>query len=80
MTTHTQEPWTSSGYEIRAEPEAGNFYTLVLRTVSPSGMGRKQAAQRLAADLRRIVACVNACAGISTEELVERARTREATR
>lgn len=65
--THTPEPWSTNGYEITAEPEAGGLFTLVLRAETPRGPGQKQARKRLAADLDWIVACVNACAALEAE-------------
>lgn len=59
MSAHTKEPWTS---DLVAEMIYGaNGQTIVYEMNSNE------------ADARRIVACVNACAGISNEQL-ERVR------
>lgn len=69
MPDHTPEPWTAYGYELRADYEAGGWYTKVVQAVVPRG--RRQARQ-LIADLKRIALCVNACAGLSNAELEAR--------
>lgn len=60
MTKHTQEPWrveTRGNLRARQFIEAGQFRIAECLT-------RDQAA-----NARRIIACVNACAGIPTEAL-----------
>jgi hypothetical protein len=81
MTTeHTPEPWTtgsateSSNFgdwqaRIRAKDSNGNV--TVAKVLS--GNGKEHDTKEVAeANARRIVACVNACAGISTETLDKR--------
>ena len=59
-TEHTPEPWISEGSFIGIPNGKGTFYMSTL-----SGINQ----ERREADARRIVACVNACAGLSTEFL-----------
>lgn len=56
-TEHTPEPWISEGSFIGIPNGKGTFYMSPL-----SGINQ----ERREADARRIVACVNACAGLST--------------
>jgi hypothetical protein len=65
---HTPEPWLigayNGRYEIVGEPESGE---MIVRTIE-----RRKDVGGLEVELanaRRIVACVNACAGITSEEL-----------
>lgn len=65
---HSPEPWLigayNGRYEIVGEPESGE---MIVRTIE-----RRKDVGGLEVELanaRRIVACVNACAGITSEEL-----------
>ena len=59
MSEHTKEPWYQCGYEIEADDG----------TTVCNMSGWKNKGQTIA-DAKRIVACVNACEGIPTDELV----------
>ncbi len=62
---HTKEPWEArrdpSYYGIVSEVYAGDKFIL--------GTGGVHSPSELEANTKRIVACVNACAGITTEAL-----------
>jgi protein tyrosine phosphatase (PTP) superfamily phosphohydrolase (DUF442 family) len=62
MKTHTSEPWFIDGQCAAAESDQVNngFYTAICK--GPDGE----------ANTRRIVACVNACRGLPTEELEQK--------
>lgn len=70
MSNHTKEPWhvRTMGNDcfITAAIEPGMAYGPEIMGDDYTGYGD---AERKAADARRIVACVNACAGIRTAEL-----------
>jgi hypothetical protein len=55
MTKHTAEPWTAT--------DIGTLHGKDSQFIAELG------GMRAEADLRRIAACVNACAGISTQQL-----------
>lgn len=60
---HTPEPWLVSKRTVFALNERGtNIFSAILQDVHTS-------TEELEANARRIVACVNACAGFSIEEL-----------
>ncbi len=62
--SHTKEPWASGLHGINIiSPDTG----FVVVSTYTGNQNRRD-------DIRRIVACVNACAGITTEELEGRAR------
>jgi hypothetical protein len=62
--THTPEPWeVRDGMVIKAVGDDGAYVAAAVR--APAGHSKEQAD----ANARRIVACVNACAGIPTEDL-----------
>ncbi len=63
MTDHSPEPWKYFGEDARGHYSifADNGWAVLGNRSVPSGD-----------DLRRIVACVNACAGHLTEELEDR--------
>ena len=68
---HTKEPWfyseTDDGFaEITNDERAAGEYISIAEV--PTGFSGKIGAEQ-EANARRIVACVNACAGISTETL-----------
>lgn len=62
MSEHTKEPWNHSGDEVKTAD--GN---LIAVTLLGTSLIENQA------NARRIVACVNACAGIDTEVLEKHA-------
>jgi hypothetical protein len=65
-TKHTPEPWrvsTVSDYRVSASDGIGVCIT--------DGVSPRRATNENAPNARRIVACVNACEGISTEDLEE---------
>ena len=60
---HTPEPWLVSKRTVFALNERGtNIFSAIVQDAHTS-------TEELEANARRIVACVNACAGISTVEL-----------
>ena len=71
--TYTPEPWkygsSVSGITIAGAPEAGGWWTEILGLKGPERRGGKWSIRLSEEDARRIVACVNACKGIPTEEL-----------
>ncbi len=69
MTSHTKEPWelTKECISIQAYPP-GDVVRICL---APDHMFRGPDSPRWQANAARIVACVNACAGIPTENLGE---------
>lgn len=62
MSDHSPEPWKAVGNAIDNEAHR------IASTLGGTGSGRH------VSDARRIVACVNACAGISNEILEQAAR------
>ena len=68
---HTPEPWHSNGRFIAGEsdnmPGTSSHIATCGRVDGP--MKEKLAEAMGEANARRIVACVNACAGFTTEEL-----------
>lgn len=62
--THSPEPWRACIDEIFSDDEC----------VILAAMERVTSGERLRTDIERIVACVNACAGISTD-LLQRAES-----
>lgn len=62
MTKHTSTPWRGEMHGVLQDWPSivDGKGALIVRTYGPNAN----------ADMRRIVACVNACAGISTEALV----------
>jgi hypothetical protein len=72
MSEHTKEPWRLVRHEI-------NGRLIRLEIYGPEGCGRgghpiavmPSGFTRLEEDARRIMACVNACAGWPTEKLEE---------
>jgi hypothetical protein len=77
MSEHAKEPWTIERDEVQGEPyRAGerwiteSWEILVIRSGS-DGNGTHEIAREVHSevDARRIVACVNALAGISTEDI-----------
>lgn len=58
MSEYTKEPWHASGYEVQQDNGS---------TICNMSGWKNQALTK--ANARRIVACVNACAGIETHEL-----------
>lgn len=74
-TTHTPEPWKAArGHWWRDRPHDPRLYHMtagpaeIRLDVAPSQVTPEQI-EHLEADARRIVACVNACAGIDTAAL-----------
>ena len=61
VSEHTHEPWTQDGCRVLGQSIHGEPNGKVV-AITGVGLTRQ-------ADSRRIVACVNACAGIPTEEL-----------
>ena len=61
VSEHTREPWTQDGCRVLGQSIHGEPNGKVV-AITGVGLTRQ-------ADSRRIVACVNACAGIPTEEL-----------
>jgi hypothetical protein len=63
--THTKEPWSNpyyqdSGWWIHNGKQGGDEYAIAVTfSLNPNGE----------ADARRVVACVNACEGLTLEEL-----------
>lgn len=60
---HTPEPWRVHGVELFGSDEAGVWRTIAVADDDPIVRSADLA------DFRRIVACVNACAGIAADEL-----------
>ena len=69
-TEHTKEPWN-----VGENDAAGNFIIEDSRSQIVCIVGDED--QDNAANARRIVACVNACEGISTEQLEQTQHARE---
>jgi hypothetical protein len=63
---HTQEPW----YVAHHQFIYADGHLLIGQTACPNALSDNPVATQ-AINAERIVACVNACAGISTETLVE---------
>lgn len=61
MSQHTPEPWVVNGSHIESENEHG--------WVNDGWIIADLSGSQIEANARRIVACVNACAGASTEVL-----------
>lgn len=67
MSAHTPEPWTA---ELTDDPEDGlDAYAVDCPEYSIALMDAPGGLELNEANARRIVACVNACAGIENEEL-----------
>ena len=73
---HTPEPWGIRCHTCATPSEigAGDDYTIEGADGTPIGFEPQRRNQRVGADARRIVACVNACAGFSTNELEDVAK------
>ncbi len=67
--SHTKEPWEHINNDVFYEIVSYEPYQWVGDTCGSSCGGNVLLGE---ANARRIVACVNACAGLSTEELEER--------
>ena len=72
---HTPEPWISNGLSIKQDfqmiglgPESGQTIACVMGG-DKSGPHFVESNTEVEANARRIVACVNACAGIPTDDL-----------
>lgn len=83
---HTPEPWTLNGKSIKRDyrqigltADAGETIASVMGG-NTSGPHFVQSDDECEANARRIVACVNACAGISTENLEENLPVKELAR
>jgi hypothetical protein len=64
MSGHTPEPWVADMDRIYSpDPKDDTWTSVVAEALGPPEIHRPNA--------RRIVACVNACKGISTEKLEE---------
>ncbi len=63
---HTPEPWEWGDVEIDCPTD--DFYSEAIKA-GPAEVPSLSNPERAEADARRIVACVNACAGIPTEDL-----------
>ncbi len=57
---HTKEPWKAE-FHLKIEPNAKMYWVNGVTSVGTENV----------ADVERIVACVNACTGIETEQLVK---------
>lgn len=65
MSNHTKEPWTLDGRTVYALDKKGvNIFSAWVQGTNISD-------DELTSNARRIVACVNACEGIETDELNE---------
>lgn len=69
MSEHTKEPWNCDGPSIY-HLIADGVRTPIAFVYSPACAEHGEIGRRSLADARRIVACVNFLAGITTEELV----------
>jgi hypothetical protein len=73
MAKHTSEPTPAQSDGSILGPLVGHFGRIVAGNLSPAAHGITQEAEAWCAEnvanARRIVACVNACAGIPTEAL-----------
>ncbi len=67
MSEHTKEPWTTSGSGIRMIIRGDDLMIVAVR--------HRVNADIHEANFRRIVACVNACAGLSTDDLEDSSMT-----
>ena len=65
---HTKEPWECSEHKFNAPPFEGTL-DHECGIYPPDGESGPVAIASGKNDARRIVACVNACAGVTTEEL-----------
>lgn len=66
MTKHTPEPWTANP-NLKGDGSFAGTLAIWTNSLQPKYIGEIP----LDANARRIVACVNACAGIPTEALEE---------
>ncbi len=76
MSEHSKEPWTIERDQVDGEPyKAGDrticesWEVIVIRSGDDNGSHEVAREIHAETDARRIVACVNACAGIDTEKL-----------
>jgi hypothetical protein len=67
--SHTKEPWIYTRIEAQSGSDNHEPYSVWLFDKGPRSVRIGNTTFIHADDMRRIVACVNACAGISTEEL-----------
>jgi len=65
MSKHTQEPWATSSGRIYPAGEARSTVASVARDIKDWTLFNEE-------DARRIVACVNACRGLPTDELEQK--------
>lgn len=70
MTAHTPEPWEAYSVLVRTKITAEDPAGWLLADCQATG-------SRSIENARRIVACVNACAGISTENLEQNRQLKE---
>ncbi len=72
-TTHTREPWINNGGQIETDGEGRDENERVIGAV-----GTVNEQSRLdTANANRIVACVNACAGLNPEAFAELVKSAE---
>lgn len=71
MGKHTPEPW-----EAQWQPRLSVIHGPEGEHIADTGCWRDDEHPEMRANAERIVACVNACAGISTEQLSPRLLTR----
>lgn len=71
MSGHTPEPWTFNKNDLRGFDFQIRAAEGVQIGETQELLGKKRALANPAENARRIVACVNACAGIPTETLEE---------
>jgi hypothetical protein len=75
MNAHTKEPWAQHVDEPDAIVAVANPHESLLTVDGDYGMAKLYNVE----DARRIVACVNACAGIPTEQLEQSHRNHAVT-
>lgn len=64
----TLEPWTADGGLCLEDPK-GRIIVTVLHDMCPEQTVDNDSRDEAIANLKRIAACVNACKGLSTEQL-----------
>ena len=67
MKKHTPEPWFA--VDVRSEHPRTLVYVCVHGANGNAVAGAYEKTESSSANARRIVACVNACAGVTTKEL-----------
>jgi hypothetical protein len=74
MSEHTKEPWTATNFSFKSKGWDDPFPVIQIKGAGDVPIIAMAPEEIDQANARRIVACVNACAGIDTEKLEQVAK------